>query len=243
MNVRNGPSDNRLLPLSAAVLAGGASRRMGRDKALLAIGPDGRPVISLVLAAVAGVADDVFVVAPGRGGYRGLGVRVIPDLRAGYGPLGGLETALRTARHDHCLVVSCDLPFIDSGLLGWLAARPRGYDVLLPLVPATDDPDGAPRPQPLLAIYARSCLPAIEAQLAARDLRLSRLVDRLDAEVVAADDLRRLDPDLRSFFNMNAPADARQAAAWLAEAEGGTPSGENPVRVGTREAAKDHPSG
>ena len=220
------------------MLAGGASRRMGRDKALLTIEPGGVPVISRVLAAVAQVADDVFIVAPDRAGYSDLGVPIVPDLRPGYGPLGGLETALRTARHDHCLVVSCDLPFIDPSLLAWLAARPRRYDVLLPEVPAADEPEGMARLQPLLAIYARSCLPAIEDLLAEGDVKLTRLVERLDAKRVGPDELRRHDPEHRSFFNMNSPADARIAAAWLAE-ESGKPSGKNPAGAGTRVAAED----
>jgi molybdopterin-guanine dinucleotide biosynthesis protein A len=211
---------------------------MGRDKALLTIEPGGVPVISRVLAAVAQVADDVFIVAPDRAGYSDLGVPIVPDLRPGYGPLGGLETALRTAGHDHCLVVSCDLPFLDPNLLAWLAVRPRRYDVLLPMVPVPDEPDGAVRPQPLLAIYTRSCLPAIEDLLAEGDLKLTRLVERIDAERVGPDELRRHDPELRSFFNMNSPADARIAAAWLAE-EGGKPAGKNPAGTGTLGAAKD----
>jgi molybdopterin-guanine dinucleotide biosynthesis protein A len=215
------------LPLSAAVLAGGASRRMGRDKAILSLGPGEPPVIARVLAAVATVTDDVVVVSPHRPGYRELGVRVVPDRQPGLGPLGGIATALEIARHEHCLIVSCDLPFLDPRVLAWLATHRRDYELLLPVVRSGIDPqaDATPRPQPLHAVYARSCLATVRARIAVGDLRLASIAERVRTKTVTEADLAGIPNGLGSFFNMNTPADANQAAAWLESASRDHPAG------------------
>lgn len=199
--------------LSAAVLAGGASRRMGDDKAMLSLAPGSPPVIIRVLEAVSRVADDVLIIAPDRPGYRSLGVPIVPDRRAALGPIAGIATALEVARHDHCLVVACDLPFLDPALLSWMASLPRDYEALIPLAPRGA---GTPLLQPLHAIYARAGLPTILARIALGDLRLTNLERHLRVRSIETDKLREIDPELRSFLNLNTPADARRAAAILA---------------------------
>lgn len=129
-------------PVSAVILAGGASRRLGRDKALVEIG--GRPLLARVLDAAAPSADELLLVTADRKAHgralRDAGwriaddgrLRLLSDRRPGRGPLAGLEAGLAEARHDLCLALACDLPFlppeVPARLLDALARWRAGGD-------------------------------------------------------------------------------------------------------------------
>ena len=154
-------------PLSAAALAGGQSRRMGSDKALLPLVAGGQPMLGVVLERLGAVADDVVVVANDQARYAALGARVVPDLRRDVGTLGGIQAAIAWSAHDHCLVVACDMPFLSLALLRRMADEPRNYDVLVPLIPGESrQRDDGLVFQTLHAIYSKRCLPFIEKQIA-----------------------------------------------------------------------------
>ncbi|MFM9108738.1 MAG: molybdenum cofactor guanylyltransferase [Chloroflexota bacterium] len=121
-------------PVSAAVLAGGMSRRMGSDKALLPATPGGQTLLERALATVSDVADETFIVASGRPEYERFGVPVVADLHPGAGALGGIATALRAARCERCLVVACDMPFLNPVLLNAMIGWPGDWDVLAPSI-------------------------------------------------------------------------------------------------------------
>jgi molybdopterin-guanine dinucleotide biosynthesis protein A len=206
-----GPGSNAL-NLSIAVLAGGQSRRMGRDKALLDF--LGAPLLQRVLGRVRPLTDDLFIVATGRPEYGRFGVRVVPDRLPGAGALGGIYTAVAEASHERCLVLACDLPFVNPQLLRFMAEQPPDYDVLIPALAAErSDQGGQETLETLHAIYVRSCLPAMERQLQAGWFKVIGFfpdvrVRRLPEEVV-----RRYDPELLSFFNANTP----EAYTWALE--------------------------
>src|SRR5215217_1355332 len=126
-------NDSKLLdgPLSAAALAGGQSRRMGTDKALLPLVAGGQPMLGVVLERLSAVSNDVFVVANDQARYAALAARVVPDLRLDVGALGGIQAAIASSAHDYCLVVACDMPFLSLPLLRQMADEPRSYDVLV----------------------------------------------------------------------------------------------------------------
>ena len=207
-------------PLSAAVLAGGQSRRMGTDKALLPLRPGDPPLARLVIDRVREVTEEVFLVSPDRPGYGALGVPVVPDRFEEGGTLGGIGTALATASHEHCLVVACDLPFLSGPLLRWLAARPRDYDVLIPRLPGESRQGGGLVFQTLHAIYAKRCLPAIERQLVAGRRQVIGFFPEVRVEAVDLEAVRAIDPDLRSFFNANTPEAAAEARRLLDQRPG-----------------------
>ena len=199
-------------PLSAAILAGGQSRRMGTDKAILRLTPDGPTLIELVLAAARAVADDVFLVA-NDDRLAHLGLRTVPDAFPGAGSLGGIYSAVAEARESHCLVVACDMPFLSPPLLRALADAPRDYDVLAPYLAVGTNRQGGAQGvyETLHAIYGRAALPAIRAQLAAEHYRIVGFFPAVRVRPFAEEAVRALDPELRSFFNVNTPE--RLAAA------------------------------
>lgn len=211
--------DRPLAPLSAAVLAGGRSRRMGQDKALLRLTPEGPPLAVLVIAQLRAVADDIVLVGPERPGYNELGVPVVPDRFPDCGPLGGIATALGNARHEYCLVVGCDMPLLNRAVLVWMARQPRDYQFLLPRLAA----DGTERSHPLHAIYATSSLPAIERRLACGQLDVHGLANELTTRIVRAEEIAPLDSAFDSFVNVNSPDDLERVRARL------RPNGQRPA--------------
>ena len=131
--------------LTAAVLAGGQSARMGWDKASLLL--DGVPLLKVMTDRAASCADEVLVV--GRAGFPGLaGVRFVPDLGGPPSSMRGLHAALTHARGEFVLLLPCDMPFFDVGLVEHMKELRPGADVILPY------PGG--RCEPLCALYRAS---------------------------------------------------------------------------------------
>ena len=203
------------LSLSGAVLAGGLSRRMGQDKALVSLRPGEPPLAGLVLDRLVTVADDRFLIASDRPHYARFGVRIVPDHYPGAGALGGIATALMASVHECCFVVACDMPLLNLALLKWMAAEPRDYDVLIPHVPGKSRQGGDLVYHTLHAIYARSCLAAIEPRLAAGDLRVISFFPDVRVRSIDLARIARFDPHLHSFFNANTPEAAIRAAELL----------------------------
>jgi molybdopterin-guanine dinucleotide biosynthesis protein A len=191
--------------VAAAVLAGGASRRMGRDKATMAVG--GVELAVRVLAAAARVAHPVVLVAPQGHPARRLAARAVAD--PGLGPLAALAAALGALDAGHVLVLAADHPGLRVELLAHLAGLAgRGEAVAC---------RRGPRLEPLVAVYQRApALAAAGARLAdpAGDRSLLGLLAGLRTVVVEEPEWRPLDPDGRSFVDLDDPADL---AAWDAD--------------------------
>jgi molybdopterin-guanine dinucleotide biosynthesis protein A len=208
-----------VIPLSVAVLVGGKSQRMGEDKALLRLRPNDPPLLQLVIDRVRPLTDDLVLVGPHRPGYEHFGIRIVPDSEPGIGPLAGIASALAHAKHDACLVVACDMPFLNSGLLAYMAGVPRtSYDALVPLIPAdSDDPSSPPIYQTLHASYQRACLAPIQRHLAAGNRRVTAFYADVRLRPISTDEIRVHDPLLRSFVGVNTPEAVERARIWLGD--------------------------
>lgn len=196
--------------------AGGQSRRMGQAKALLPVPPDQRPLLARIAQSLAPLADEMAVIAQDPAicaVAESLGLTCHGDRRAGLGPLGGLYTALPLVQ-EWLIWVACDLPLIQPDLVRSLQALaqsperdagddPPVWDAIVPRVGG--------RPEPLLALYHRRCLAAVEEQIRADRLRMTDLLAQLRTHYVEEDYLRQADPDLRSFTNVNTPEEWQQA--------------------------------
>ena len=189
-------------PIVGAVLAGGASRRMGTAKATLELG--GRPLLEYPLAAVQGAGLEPAVVAKPGSPLPPLAVPRWDEPAEPVHPLTGIVAALTAARGRPVLAVACDMPFVTAELLADLAARAG------PLV--VPEVDG--RLHPLLARWDPSLLPALCDALE-REAPLHVVATELDAQRVDEAELRRFCDPARLLFNVNAPGDLERAAAML----------------------------
>ncbi|MBI4497370.1 MAG: molybdenum cofactor guanylyltransferase [Chloroflexi bacterium] len=192
---------------AGAVLAGGRSRRMGQDKALLRLA--GRTLLERALDTLRSVAQEVLVIGPPERAALAGGARLVPDAFPGTGPLGAIATALQAIQSDRAVLVACDMPFLSAPLLRYLVACSEGYDVTLPRTAA--------HTEQLHAVYHRACLPAILEQLAAGDLKIDRFFAKVRVRYVDETELRAIDPDLRSLWNLNTPEDWANARRILAD--------------------------
>ncbi len=207
----------------AAVLAGGRSSRMGTDKALVRLDPNGPTLLERVLERVGAVAEERVIIASGRSAYAPFGVAVEPDHYPGGAALGGIATALEVAAGDSCLVVPCDLPFLNLSLLSHLQALSTDADVVVPAVRGESRQGGGMILQTLHAVYGPSCLPPVRAQLARGERQIVRFFNEVSVTTVQEESVRRFDPELWTFFNVNTPeALARAKAHALSESARGS---------------------
>jgi molybdenum cofactor guanylyltransferase len=186
---------------SLVILAGGFSRRMGRDKASLPAG-DGT-LIEHLARRLAPVVDET-IVAGGSDRRNVPGALLVDDRHPGLGPLAGMHAGLSAARHPRVWVVACDLPDVEPAIGALLRRLAPGYEAIVPRI------DG--EPQGVCALYERGLASRIEAMLDAGERSIKSLLAAIKVRYVAADELRAVDPELRSFHNLNTPADYE---AWL----------------------------
>ncbi|HEX5475917.1 MAG TPA: molybdenum cofactor guanylyltransferase [Vicinamibacterales bacterium] len=198
---------NPRAPVAAAILAGGRARRMGGTRKW-ALVVDGARIIDRQLAALAGLADPVLIVAPDPAPFAGLPARVVADRVAGAGALGGIYTAVAESPHDRVLVLACDLPFVSRAWLQRLVdASTEGIDAVVPRT--------ARGREPLCAVYAKGCEAPIAAQLRRGDLRAAHLPDGLRVRELGPETLAEYDPDGLLFVNVNTPHDYARARARI----------------------------
>lgn len=196
--------------LTIAIQAGGQSSRMGRDKAMLRL--NGVPLIERVLRQVVGLGDELLITTNDMDRYSYLGVRLVSDAHPGAGALHGLLTALQAARHEQVLIVGCDMPFLSRPLLLHLVNQ---AELALVVVPMHDGEF-----EPLLAIYSKACIPAIEQSIACGKRRMISFFPQIELMTVDEQTLAQLDPQGLSFFNVNTPEDLERAERLLAEQSG-----------------------
>ena len=192
--------------VSAAILVGGHSRRMGRDKARLEIGSS--TLLERVIAAATPAVDELVLIARQAGDYADFGLPVYADLHPDLGPVGGLYTALKRSPAPAVLLLPCDLPFITADFLRFLLDCLGDHHAV---VPRNDE-----SLQPLCSVYTRHCLPAIEAAIATNRLSIKALHRDIDTRILGPDEWRHLDPHRTLFANLNPPDDYERAQAMAA---------------------------
>jgi molybdopterin-guanine dinucleotide biosynthesis protein A len=188
-------------PLTAFVLAGGKSTRMGKDKAALALG--GVSLLENALAKARAVAPEVFIVgSPAL--YAGYGT-TLADIFPGCGPLGGIHTALSRTTTEFNIILAVDTPFISAQLLVYLAERALASRAMVtaPVIKAY--------PQPLCAVYSRDFLPIAAAALKASNYKIVPLFPPDRTLLVEEVELVRFAFTAEMFDNLNTPEDLERA--------------------------------
>jgi len=195
--------------VSGVILAGGQSRRMGVNKAFLEF--KGQPLIARVIDTVSQVGDEVILVTNAPEEYEHLGHRLVTDIFPGKGSLGGIYTGVKAARNPYTLVVACDMPFLNPSLLRYMILLSPGYDVVVPRL--------GREVEPLHALYAKACLPAMEAVLQQDNLQVVSFYSQVRVRYVEQQEIEILDPNHFSLFNINSPQDLEQAKKIVADVD------------------------
>jgi molybdopterin-guanine dinucleotide biosynthesis protein A len=193
--------------LTGAILTGGFSRRLGQDKAALRLG--GQPLVLRVNAALAPWVTICWVITNQPLAHQNFGLPLVTDLRPFQGPAGGLFTALFYARTPWVLAAAVDNPFPAPALLAELAARAGRTS--RPAV-ICQSPRGL---EPFPGVYAVRLWPTLRDFLQA-DRRLTHFLEICRPQILPETEVLALDPQGRSFFNLNTSRDLEQAEAWLA---------------------------
>ena len=179
------------------VVAGGHSRRMGRDKALLPW--DGGTLLDHAITRLGAVCREVRVLSGHELRYADRGRPVHVDALADGGPLAGLGTALSVAAPRAALLLGIDMPFVTEDLLAHVRDALAGWDAAVPALA-----EGA---EPLCAAYAAACSAPVQEALASGERKMTSFWPRVRVRVLTDADLARFGPRGRLFRNLNDPSE------------------------------------
>lgn len=188
---------------SIAILCGGRSSRFGKNKCFFRM--NGRELFLIVRDRLRHLSDDIFLQGIPEGHdatamTNEYSVRVEPDTARDRCALAGILSALRNSMHRHCLVVGCDMPFIDPSLVRFLASH-LPADAVVPQWRSGFQ-------EPLCSIYSRELSASIERRLDSGNMKISPIFSEFDVKFVDVDELMgsgSISAD--TFRNVNTPAD------------------------------------
>ncbi len=184
------------LPVSALILCGGKSQRMGRPKAFLPYG--GTTMINHILGVVKDLFAETFLIANEPEAFEDFEVDVVKDILPYRGPLGGILSGLLVAQYPHAFVIACDMPLVEPKLIRQLVGRRHDHDVVV-----ASHEDGI---EPLLGVYSKNCIKPLEESLFNGDLSLKDFLSGLNSATFEIDETKE-ESGLPAYFNVNTPQD------------------------------------
>jgi molybdenum cofactor guanylyltransferase len=196
------------MQVTGVILAGGKSRRMGRDKAFLPFGKG--LLIERVIEVILQVTADVLLITNTPQAYRRFGLPMCSDVIPEAGSLGGIYTGLVSAKTPYSLCLACDMPFVKPEFLRFVVETAAEADVVIPR--------NAEDFQPLCAVYSQVCREPIRQKIEAGRLKITGFFDQVRVRVIEGEQLSRFDPHDAMFFNANTPEEYAEAQRML-EAE------------------------
>ncbi|MFC2020564.1 molybdenum cofactor guanylyltransferase [Chloroflexota bacterium] len=198
------------MKVTSIILAGGKNLRLGRIKALEVI--CGKNLVDRVIERLKPLTNQLLVVTSQE--HPDIPVadkaEILVDLYPGRGPLGGIYTGLLAARSSHSITVACDMPFLNTELLGYMVRLSRDFDAVIPRL-------GEGMAEPLHAVYSRGCLEKMQSHLERNQLGIFSFLKMVHVRYVEREEIQRLDPQLLSFFNINYQSDLDRAIALIEE--------------------------
>ncbi len=186
--------------MTGIILSGGRSARMGENKAFLRVG--GERLIDRTVRLFRAVFREVIIVTTSPLDYLDQEAAIATDILPERGALGGLYTGLFYTAEEYAFAAACDIPFLNRPFIEYMASQAEGYDIVVPA-----PPDGL---QPLHAVYARRCLPAIRSLLDRGRLQIKEFYPGQRILKIPPETLHRFDPEGRMFLNVNTPEDFRK---------------------------------
>ena len=195
-------NDNKLgsppWPMTALILCGGKSTRMGRPKAFLPY--RGTLMITHIVDLVSQLFSEVLLVTNEPEIFDGFEIDTVKDIIPHRGPLGGILSGLLIASHHRAFVMACDMPFIDTELITDLVKKSHNTDMLVLM-----HEKGI---EPLIGVYSKDCITALEESLFAGKTNLSDFASGLNAQVLFCSDLSSKNKNLLPpYFDIDTPQD------------------------------------
>lgn len=187
--------------ICGVILAGGKSRRMGRNKSLLKI--QGKTTIEHITSEIKRCSDEVIIIANEKDTYDFLPYPKFSDRFINKGPLAGLESALYHVDADIFIIAACDMPFIEHEVYEYMLEQLGNDDAV---VPVYND-----RPHPLAGIYKRTVLSEITRQLEMNNLRVRSFFEDINVKFLSSFGGISEEVVTKHFFNMNHPEQYEQA--------------------------------
>lgn len=198
-----GKKYEKIYSLTAIILAGGKSSRIGSDKNKSMLKLRGECLIDIVRAKLkCVVGDNIIIVGPPEK-YRPY-KQVVPDLFSQNSPLVGIFSGLKASPSPYNLVVGCDMPFLEVKLLKYMIENIDSNDIVIPRY-------GDGYIEPLCAIYNKRCLDTIERNLTKHIFSVRAIFPRLKVKFIEEEEIRKYDPEFYSFFNINYKKDMIEA--------------------------------
>lgn len=190
---------------SYAVLAGGKSSRMGKNKALLPL--DGKLVIERITDEMKQLNGSLLVISNQYEPFAFLGLPIYSDRFVDKGPLAGIESALFHSPTGYVSIAACDTPFISANVYRYLQSQANGKQAVIPFYNG--------RMHPLSGIYHTAISQQLRHSIEHGELKLQKVLDKIDYKLVTSFsniDSAELE---RHFFNMNHPEEYEQAMNFL----------------------------
>ena len=184
-------------PCSGVILSGGLNTRMGgQNKAFLLVG--NQQILDRLYGTLASVFEEMLLVSNAPLEYLSWDLTIVTDLFQVRSSLTGIHAGLFHAPTSHIFVTACDMPFLKEGVIRILldALEPR-WDVIIPVTEKGY--------QPLCAIYSKRCIKPIEHQLDNQNPKIVNFFSEVRVKEVGEEQIKKVDPGLVSFFNINRP--------------------------------------
>jgi molybdopterin-guanine dinucleotide biosynthesis protein A len=182
------------MKLTAIILAGGKSSRMGTDKALLKLGD--KNMLETVIKNCKPVCNSI-IISSNHINHSSFGYPVVQDEISNCGPIGGIYTCLKQSATDWNFIISVDTPFVTGEFIRFIAGEAENCDVAVPVHSGSQEP--------LIAVYSKKILPVIEHQIERRQFRIHELIKLAKCKLINTDSWVKNMPLL--FKNLNRPED------------------------------------
>ena len=206
MKIKN----KKIYPLTAIILAGGKSTRVGLNKSKDQMKFAGRLLIDWVISNLTSLdnltEEDIIIVGP-KEKYPHF-KQVVQDIFPQKGPLGGIFSGLKASNSQYNLVVACDMPFLEVKLLQYMREEIDSNDIIIPRY-------NRGYIEPLCAIYSKKCLEVMEKNIQSGILSVRKIFPHLRIKFIEEEEIKKFDPKFYSFFNVNFKSDFKKAEEFV----------------------------
>jgi molybdopterin-guanine dinucleotide biosynthesis protein A len=185
------------MSFTCAILAGGKSRRMGRDKATMPVG--GKALVKRVYDVVKDVFEEVFIISTRHKSIDGIDAPIVGDIIPIQSPVVGLVSALLHSQNSYVFILACDLPFITRRSIEYILSEAGGEDLIIPRTKGGYEP--------LYALYGKSCIPAFFRLIERNKLKVTEALPYLTTKVLPGEHPCFMNRGRSVFMNVNALQD------------------------------------